>query len=70
MSVQVHDECWVSFKNHFAVVGDEVLPVKVWVDEDGDECGPDEAEVCLAGPMLNGTYVRITIWSRDEPVRH
>lgn len=27
----------------------DVVPVTAWIDDEGDDCGPDEAVTCVAG---------------------
>lgn len=46
----------------------EQLPVTNWFDLDGDECGPDEAVVAVAGPDRDGVWYAIDL-ECFEPIR-
>lgn len=49
-----------------AVLDDgEQLAITNWFDEDGDECDPDEAVACVAGPDRDGHWWAIDLIETD-----
>lgn len=37
----------------------ELIPITNWFDEEGDDCDPEDAITCVAGPMANGKWLGI-----------
>ena len=36
--------------------GGSIVPITTWLDDDGNECGPDEAVMAVAGPAADGRW--------------
>lgn len=45
----------------FAIIGDEVLPVTNFMDEDGEDSDFEHATVVVAGPDADGMWVTIEL---------
>ena len=58
---------YVDFDTATVTALDGVFPVVRWIDEDGDDCEPEDAVVCFAGPDGGGLYLTIDI-SQKAPV--
>lgn len=39
----------------------DVFPVTNWFDDCGEECEPEEAKTCVAGPMADGWWVTMEL---------
>lgn len=39
----------------------QVLPITNFFDDDGDECGADDAVVCVAGPDADGYWLSVDL---------
>lgn len=55
-------------KNYVAVFGNDVImPITSWFDDEGEDCDPDDAIVCVAGSEGLG-WVTITLGAGIERV--
>lgn len=48
----------------------EFVPITNWFDVDAEECAPDDALVCVAGPDSAGKWWTITLSAFGEVSRH
>lgn len=46
----------------------ESIPVVQWVDGDGEDCGPDDGVVCVAGPDAAGKWHTIDLTQLERTV--
>ena len=58
---------YVDFDSRTATALDGVFPVVSWFDADGDECEPEDALACVAGPDNDGLWMTIDL-SQKAPV--
>lgn len=47
-----------------------IIPIEVWLDDEGDECGPDEAVVAVAGPDAAGWWHPVVLSNFEQATFH
>lgn len=48
----------------------EALPITDWLDEYGDDCEPEHAVVCVAGPDASGQWYSIGLSGFEQRRLH
>lgn len=46
--------------------GGSIVPVSDWLDEDGDDCSPEDAVFAVAGPASDGRWHTLLLSDFDE----
>jgi hypothetical protein len=46
--------------------GGQSIPVEQWFDVDGEDCGPDEAVSCVAGPDSENNWLAINLDALED----
>ena len=65
------DVAAINRKHGLAIMDDGALvPVAVWFDRNGEECGPDEAIVAVVGPDAEGWWHPISLAVFEQATIH
>ena len=46
--------------------GGQSIPIEQWFNADGEDCGPDEAVSCVAGPDSENNWLAIDLDALDD----
>ena len=46
--------------------GGSTVPITTWLNDDGQECDPDEAVMAVAGPAADGRWHTLDLSEFDE----
>ena len=60
----------VNIEKRLVLDGTETVPITNLIDADGDECGPADAIVAVAGPTAEGKWLSIDLREFDPVEAH